>query len=469
MSFKTHLLKFFLVTCLSLISTNLSYAESSTSQVTDFTKVAKKAIPSVVTIRVELKNTGGLGNFFEFQSPFGQDDLFNRFFGLPNSQSHDFKQQGQGSGFIVSPDGYIVTNNHIVKDAEKIEVLLNNGQEYEAKVIGQDPNTDIAIIKIDGKNLPALQFGNSDDLEVGQWVVAIGNALGLNATLTVGVVSAKERSDLGLLNYEDFIQTDAAINRGNSGGPLLNLNAEVIGMNTAIASNTGGNMGIGFAIPSHVIKTIIDQLIHDGSVSRGYIGILMQKVEPDLATAFGLDKAEGILITEIVKNSPAEKAGLMSGDVILKLNNQEVKGLAQFRNTVSMMKQGTSLVLDVNRKGKIIPITVVIGKLDNDIAINGKETPSNTMSKLGISVESTESAQDIGYTEDYGVLVTKVEPNSLASLAGIKKGSLILEVNRQKIRTPGEFNKLVQETESNKPLLLLIKQGSITRFVSIKG
>lgn len=434
----------------------------------NFTWVAKEAIPSVVSIRVQMQSNSSDEDFSSSFGPFN-DDLWRRFFDLPNApnQSQRPLVTGQGSGFLVSADGYILTNNHVVKDATNITVILNDGKEYSAKVIGGDPNTDVAVVKINAQNLPFLKLGNSEELEVGQPVAAIGNPFGLQATLTSGVVSAKGRSNLDITPYEDYIQTDAAINRGNSGGPLLDLNGNVVGITTAIASNTGGYMGIGFAIPSNIIKKIMDQLISTGSVTRGYLGIVLQRIDKDLAQAFNLDSTKGALIAEVAKNSPADKAKLKQGDIILKYDTQTVENIGSFRNTIALIKPGTPITLTVKRQKEMLEIPLTVE------AYPKKDSPTGGESSdlLGLSVQNLtpELAQNLGYQDEQGVIVTKVEPNSISSVAGIKKGSLIIGVNHQKVSTTEEFHDALAKNEQGKPVLLLIKQGQVIRFVSLKA
>jgi serine protease Do len=443
-------------------------------QSNDFRQVAKEAIPAVVSIKVKGQRKQNFRFGFGDQDEDSEDnalgeDFLQRFFGLPRQRKQDqMPIIGQGSGFIVSPDGHVLTNSHVVKDMSEIIVVLNNGKEYPAKIIGQDPNTDVALIKIDANNLPYLRLGNSDDLEVGQWVVAIGNPLGLQASLTAGVVSAKGRNNLDLSRIEDYIQTDAAINRGNSGGPLLNLNSDVIGMNTAIISNlaNGGYMGIGFAIPSNLLKAVMEDLKSDGSFKRGFIGVTLQPVDEDLAKAFGLEHAEGVLIAEVTKDSPADKAGLKRGDVIVKYNQQPVANSGSLRNAVSLMKPGSSLLLTVLRNNKLTDIKVEVGIFPTaqPIAAQIKDL------KLGLEVENlnSENAAKLGYAADQGVVISNVDPMGPAAWAGLKKGALVLEVNKQKVANVDEFHDALQQTAADKPVLLLIKQGETTRFVSFK-
>lgn len=445
----------------------------------DFTAVAKKAIPAVVSIQIKAKDKdssrmSGNPTSSDPLQDFFQDDFFEHFFGRRKQTAAKPREPqvfiGQASGFIVSKDGTIITNNHVVSEASEILVILNDGREFDAKVIGKDPNTDLAVIKIDGdNNFPYLELGNSDNLEVGQWVVAIGNPLGLQASLTVGVVSAKGRNNLDLVRIEDFIQTDATINRGNSGGPLLNLEGDVIGVNTAIASNlsSGGYIGIGFAIPSNMATNVLEQLMKNGSVSRGYLGVILQEVDKGLAQAFGLDRAEGALLAEVQKGSAAENAGLKQGDIILKYNNNKVTNLAGLRNAIAMMPPKTKVLLSYLRDGKLQETTVELGFLAGDALEKGNQKATES---LGITVEplTKEIASNLGLLSEKGVVVSSVDSGSAASFAGIKKGALILSVNQRNVTTPEEFKQYIKETPAGKPVLFLIKQGELTRYISIK-
>lgn len=341
------------------------------SNMVDFRSVAKQGIPAVVSIRVNSKEgTGTAGPFLhdDRYEAFG-DPFWDRFFEtpFPKNKTLQAKQpqlMGQASGFIISPDGYILTNSHVIIDASEIIVTLLNGNEYSAKVIGQDPSTDVALIKIEQEDLPYLKLGDSNRLEVGEWVIAIGTPLGLQASLTAGVVSAIGRNNLELARIEDFIQTDAAVNQGNSGGPLLDLTGNVIGMNTAIVTNKGGGgyMGIGFAIPSNIVKNILEQLKTKGSVTRGYLGLELQKIDGELAAALGLSKPEGSLVSEVVKGSPADKAGVKQGDVIITYNDISVKDNSDLRNTIALATPGQQANIGLLRDGKPLSIDVLIGE-----------------------------------------------------------------------------------------------------------
>lgn len=438
-----------------------------------FAPIAKKATPAAVFIRVEI-NPADNENFGPPSSPYGEnpfgDDFLNRFFGFPpgGHPTPPRPQEGQGSGFLVSTDGYIMTNNHVVRGADKIEVTLNDGQVRVATLVGADPRTDLAIIKIekvDNEDYPFLKLGNSENLEVADWVIAIGNPFQLQASVTVGVVSAKGRQGLRISDYEDFIQTDAAINPGNSGGPLLNLDGDVIGINTAIATRSGGYMGIGFAIPSNIAQHIMNQLIEKGSVTRGFLGIGLQAVDKEIAEGFKLTKTEGILITSVEKNSPAENAGLKQGDILLELNGVPIKSLDTFRNHISMMNPGTETKLKVYRQGKTFFVTVKLTSLPDTAS------PAVVSQKIGIEIEnlSAELARQLGYSSsEEGVVITKVKPGTPAALAGLRPGYLIQAVNHKKVSNTEDYEKAISDNGKNKRIILLVKHGKITRFYSIR-
>lgn len=436
-----------------------------------FTAVAKKSIPAVVFVKVEISPNDLNGYGYPDipqqnpSSPFG-DDFFNRFFGFPNGRPQPQPQLSQGSGFLISTDGFIMTNAHVVKGADKIEVTLNDGQVLPAALIGADPHTDIAIIKIEGKDFPFLTLGDSDSLDIGEWVVAIGSPFQLEASLTVGVVSAKGRQGLHITDLEDFIQTDAAINPGNSGGPLLDLSSNVIGINTAIVSRTGGYMGIGFAIPSNMAKNVMDQLINKGSVTRGFLGVSLQPVDKDIAAGFNLDKAEGVLISDVVKDSPADKAGIKQGDIILEYNGKPIKSYQTFRNEIALMNPGNVVNLKINRKGQILNLPVTLGT-----AAEQASAPGIIGQKIGIEVDNLtpELGKQLGYVRgEEGVVITKVKPGSPAALGGLRPGFLILAVNHKKVTSLAEYTEVLNEAAKNKRILFLVRQGNVTRFYSIR-
>jgi serine protease Do len=436
-----------------------------------FRAVAKQVSPAVVFIKVEKETTGNQPGMTPFGGPFG-DEFFRRFFGTPPDSRGERKPRkrhsvGQGSGFIVTPDGTIMTNNHVVEDASRITVFLQDGRELEAETVGTDPATDVAIIKIDESDLPYLKLGDSDQLEVGDWVLAFGNPFGLSHTLTAGIVSAKGRSGMGLSDYENFIQTDAAINPGNSGGPLVNLDGRVVGMNTAIFSRSGGSMGIGFAIPINMAQQVRTQLVEHGKVTRGHLGVYIQDLNQDLAESFGLPDTKGILIAKIIEDSPAEQAGLEQGDILLTLDGEPVGKVAEFRNRIAMMAPETKIKVGLLRDGKDKTLTVTIGKREDDSEISASEPGS--AAELGMSLQALtpELREQLGYEDETGVLVTDVEPGSPAANAGIARGALILEVNRKPVTSPEQIKQALQDNPG-KPLLLLVRHKDATRYLALK-
>ncbi len=429
----------------------------------EFAQIAKKALPAVVSVRTQYSQKAS-GNREEMSQPFGpfQDDFFERFFGFPMPEQRG-PRKGQGSGFVVTNDGYILTNNHVVREAEQITVSFTDGREFAAKVIGQDPNTDIALLKIEATNLDFLTFDNSDDLDIGEWVMAVGSPLRLQGSVTVGVVSAKGRSELDIAPVEQFIQTDAAINMGNSGGCLLDMDGKVVGMNTAIATNNGGYMGIGFAIPSNILKHVMDQLRENGRVTRGYLGVSLQKIDSKLANAFNLDKSEGALITEVVKDSPADKAGLQGGDVVLKINNKLIENVGALRSMIALMKPGENVTLTVLRNKKQMDISSTIGTHpENDIGL------TDIQSSLGILVQdiTPEIAQQLNLDRDHGVMIKNVDPTSAAQEAGLRRGQIILSVNQTPVNTTEEFFKVMKDAANQKHVLLQVKAGQVVRYIT---
>ncbi|SFI64230.1 DegQ family serine endoprotease [Nitrosomonas sp. Nm34] len=448
-----------------------------------FASVARAVSPSVVFIQVEGKASREATPFFppfDDEWPFS-DDFFKRFFGdrlpgIPSSPYSDKPQEErrimeQGSGFVfetrslLSDKTYILTNNHVVENADKIRVEFQDGRQFVAKVTGRDPQSDIAVIEINARGYPALTLADSSKLEVGEWVVAIGNPFGLSHTLTVGVVSAKGRTSLGINDYEDFIQTDAAINPGNSGGPLVNLDGEVVGINTAIFSRSGGYMGVGFAIPSNLAKAITTQLIEHGEVTRGYLGIVIQQLTSDLAESFGIEASQGILVAQVSKHSPAEKAGLQQGDIIERFQGELVKDVGSFRNQVALLAPGTTVELTILRNGKKKNVEVEIGKLIKEKLPT--EQTSQRAEDIGLTVQTLtpQLAEQFGATAGEGVIVTEVRPGSVAAMSGIKSGTIILQVNRKAVKNTAEFQRAIKESRSDKRLLLLIREGDTQRFV----
>lgn len=436
-----------------------------------FSSIVKKVEPSVVFIKVEKEVEAGRqfqyqGNPFDF---FGPDPL-ERFFKQPRQQpAPRRKVQGLGSGFIISADGYILTNHHVVGDADEITVTTIDGKKYKARRIGTDPKSDIAVIKVKGKKeLPFLEFGDSSKLNVGEWVIAIGNPFGLTRTVSVGVVSAKGRSGMGITDYEDFIQTDAAINRGNSGGPLLNTRGKVIGMNTAIFSQTGGNMGIGFAIPANMVRKIMAQLIKNGKVVRGYLGIGIEEVTPENAEDLRLKVKEGVLVTQVQPGTAADKAGLRRYDVIMKFDGRTFDTLSSFRNYVSLQPPGAKKKLLVNRDGKQMNLEVVIGTHPDSVKtpITKRETIETEL-EFKVRDLTPKLARQFGYKEKNGVMITAVEPGSDAAAKGLRPGVLILEVNRKRVPNAEAFFEALEKNSKRDSVTLLLKFNDNTWIATV--
>ncbi|MGH7827878.1 MAG: DegQ family serine endoprotease [Candidatus Binatia bacterium] len=434
----------------------------------DFVALSKKMRPIVVNISTtQVSEARGQGP--EFSSPFGEDDPFNdfwrRFFGGPIPRGPQ-RQRSLGSGFIIDSDGSILTNNHVVENASKIVVKFSDDQEYEAKVIGRDPKTDIAIIKVDAKgDLTTATLGDSDNLEVGEWVMAIGNPFGLDSTVTSGIVSAKGRH-IGQGPYDNFIQTDASINPGNSGGPLINLRGEVIGINTAIFSRTGGNIGIGFAIPINLVKELLPQLKGKGKVTRGYLGVLIQRVTPEIAESLGMDKARGALVANVSKDGPAEKAGVKVGDVIVEFDGKEVKDSGDLPFIVARTAVDKKVRMKLLRDKKEITLTVAVGELkDEEVVAAAPEK-----GELGLTVQklTPQMAESLGLEKADGVVVTAVEPGSAADESGIRRGDVILEIDRKPVRSLEEYKKLVAAIRKGRGVLFLVRRGESTLFLALK-
>jgi serine protease Do len=453
----------------SRVSLKLADPNEGPSRVT-MAPAAHAAMPSVVKIsssKVVKQATG-------FSGPQGMDPLFRQFFGngqgfQPQApQSH--REGGLGSGVIISSDGYILTNNHVVDGATDVRVTLPDRREFKATVIGTDARTDIALVKIDASNLPAITVGNSSKLQVGDAVLAIGNPYGVGQTVTMGIVSATGRSDLGIEEYEDFIQTDAPINPGNSGGALVNDRGELIGINTAIlAQESGGNQGIGFAVPVNLARQVMDQIETQGHVTRSYLGVNIQEVSPAIAKALGLGGPEGALVTAVSNDSPAEKAGLKVGDVILSINGAAVTERNQLRMQVSMMRPNQNVKLKVFRNGHDLEVTVMLSELPTEkVAKAETEHDTRNASLEGVSVDDLDSrtARQLGLPAGTkGAVVTEVDPASQAASAGLKEGDVIQEVNRQPIANAADFARALKGR--NGESLLLVNRGGNEMFLAV--
>jgi serine protease Do len=406
----------------------------------NFAQLAKTVKPGVVNIRTVKTMKGGgpvfrhfFGNPFGPQNPRGEKDPFHEFFG-PFSErgpSRDFKQRSLGSGFIISKDGYIVTNNHVIDNADEIKVKLADGKEYDAKLVGRDPNTDLALIKIKGSSdLVPLEMGDSDNLDVGSWVVAIGSPFGLEQTVTAGIVSAKGRV-IGAGPYDNFIQTDASINPGNSGGPLLNMNGEVVGINTAIVAQ---GQGIGFAIPVKMAQGIIAQLKDHGSVTRGWLGVGIQDLTPELAEYYGMKDKKGVLVSQVFKGDPAEKAGVKSNDIIIAVDGKPVNTSRELSATIAGLEVGKRTAITVVRNGKEETFYAELAKRQDADLVARQELEDNGDLGMQVTELTPEAARRFGHAEDEkGILVVGVQPGSKADAAGIQQGDLLKEVNRKPV------------------------------------
>jgi serine protease Do len=429
--------------------------------------LADKLIPAVVSIQTE--TTVKVQNFGGF---FG-DDFFDQFFnfGMPKQQKpkeSERKQQGQGSGVIINSSGQVLTNNHVVESTDQIIVVLSDKREFKAKIVGTDKQTDIAVLQMEGevKGLPVASLGNSDALRVGEWVIAIGNPFGLSQTVTKGIVSAKGVHNRGITSYENFIQTDAAINPGNSGGGLFNLSGELIGINTAILSRSGGFQGIGFAIPVNLAKSIMGDLLSDGKVSRGWLGVSIQDISSSIAKALNLKPAKGALISEVFENSPADKGGMKVGDVVRSINGKAIEDANDLRNTVAMLRPGESADFEILRDGKNLKLKINIALRDEDNLAgampNSKDNDKKAESgKNDWGIQATEltkaQRKEAGLSESsVGVLVVSVEEKSPAGKAGVKKGDIIMTANHKGLASLKDFNSVFGENA--KTMLLLIRR-----------
>ena len=419
-----------------------------------FVELVKKVTPSVVNIstisRKKIEQP-----FFEF-SPF-----FDEFFGGGTPRYR--RDRSLGSGFIINKSGYIVTNDHVVRDAESIQVKLSNENVYEGRIVGRDPKTDIAVIKIDAReDLPVAVLADSDKLLVGQWAIAIGNPFGLDRTVTVGVVSATGRSNMGIETYEDFIQTDASINPGNSGGPLLNVHGEVIGINTAIVA---AGQGIGFAIPVNMAKQIVTQLVAKGSVTRGWLGVSIQPVTGEIAKEFGLKKAQGVLVADVMEGSPAAKGGIKQGDIILDFGGAEIRDAQHLQRVVAETAPGKTVPVTVFRGGREVKLSITSASADSATARQARpqgETPD----LIGLMVDELPS--DLRRRGATGVVVTDVEEGGIAAEAGIRRGDVIVSVNRKQVATPAEYDRAMADAERRGTAILLVRRGGTGIFFSLR-
>ncbi len=445
----------------------LAHAASTNPQgLPDFIDLAKELRPAVVNIST---SQAGGGRQPSPPSPFGEEDPFSefwrRFFGDPMPRG-PYRQKSLGSGFVVDREGYILTNNHVVESGDKIIVRLSDDKEFEAKLVGRDPKTDIAVIKIDADiTLQIAPLGDSDQLEVGEWVLAIGNPFGLEHSVTSGIVSAKGRH-IGAGPYDNFIQTDASINPGNSGGPLINLQGKVVGINTAIFSRGGGNIGIGFAIPINLAKELLPQLKSKGKVTRGWLGVVIQGVTPAIAESLGMDEARGALVANVSSDGPAERAGIQIGDVIVEFNNQRVKESNDLPIIVARTPVGKKVGVTVLRDGRDVKLSVTIGELKDEEVL----ASSKGKGGLGLTVQrvTPQIAESLGLGRAEGVVITMVEPGSPAEEAGLRRGDVILEIDRKSTLKLSDYQKAVTRIKKGKGVLFLVRRGGATLFLALK-
>ena len=458
---------------LSLLVVAFSFASASAQAIQNsYADLVNKVAPAVVTIRSTERARAAQ------QFPFSDDPNLREFFGdrMPQQQQPPQRVQGVGSGVIVNSDGYILTNHHVVDGALEIKVELTDNRTFTAKLVGSDAPSDLAVLKIDAKDLPVLHLGDSDKVRVGDFVLAVGNPLGIGQTVTSGIVSAKGRTTgLSDGSFEDFLQTDAAINRGNSGGALVNTTGELIGINSQILSPSGGSIGIGFAIPSNMARAVMDQLMKTGKVRRGMLGVTIQSVDADLASSLSLPAARGAIVTSVSSGGPAEKAGLKRGDVITAINKQPVIDNNSLRNLVATQPPGSSVEVTASRNGRDQNFQVALAELPERRPESEDEDTGSTSAtgnqKYGLSLQpfTPGMAERSGLeANDEGLFVTRIDPSGSAAEAGIRQGDLILEVNRQPVRTVAEFSAAMQRSGA-KPALVLVKRRGGVIYLTLKA
>jgi serine protease Do len=448
-----------------------------------FKEVSRSVSPSVVNIRsTQQRQVTNQSNPRTPNSPF-DDEFFRRFFGDefrefrfgPDSPMQPMPRIGEGTGVVIREDGHIVTNNHVVQDATNIRVTLNDERQYDGRVIGTDPESDLAVIKIDANDLTPATFGDSDAIDVGEWVLAIGSPLGLQRTVTAGIISAKGRGTMGLADIGDFIQTDAAINPGNSGGPLVNLYGQVVGINTAISTRTGGYMGVGFAIPSNIVNPVVNSIIETGKVERGWLGVSIQPLNDELAESFDFT-GQGVLVGDVLPDTPAQEAGLEAGDIVTSINGRRVSNPSQLLNSIAEMRPGSEARLEVFRDGQSDQFTVTLGdRSQQQLSQRGENSRApqrgGATEKLGMSVGplTSELAQQLGAANERGVVVMQVEPASAAAEAGLQQGDIITRVGDQRVRSPQDLAQALDDADLDKGVRLKIFSQGASRFVVLKS
>ncbi len=451
-------------------------AAAITTSTNGFTEVARHVTPAVVNITTVMTERVSDG----FSAPDELRDRMEEFFGRPfgprgrgpaDPFEHRGPRRGQGSGVIISSDGYILTNNHVIAKAHEVSVTLPDKREFKGKIIGADPKSDLAVVKINAGSLPAIPWGDASQLQVGEYVLAVGNPFGLNSTVTLGIVSAVGRGHMGITQYEDFIQTDAAINPGNSGGALVNTKGELVGINTAIFSQTGGYQGVGFAVSTTMAKPIYESLVKTGKVVRGYLGIGLQDLSQDLATSFNIKDSKGALVSDVKEDSPADQAGLKQGDVIIEYQGISVEDGVALQRLVTRTPIGSKVPLKVVRDGRAREVTVRVGEQPDQSRVAQAEVGQNEYALAGLSVEDLDqaTARELGLTgKTQGIVVTKVEPDSGAEKAGLLPGDVIREVNRQPVRSVRDFEKVSTLMKKGDRVLILVNRQGNALFLSAK-
>lgn len=436
-------------------------------------QVTQDVTPAVVNISSSQKVSSApdrdMDPFFKnfpFHDFFG-DDFFRQFGQRPPGESTPMRVQ-MGSGFIVSPDGTILTNAHVVKDMDDITVMLPGKRSYKGKVVGADSESDIAVVKIEAKDLPVVKFGDSSKLKVGEIVMAIGNPFGLNGTVTQGIVSATGRTNVGIIDYEDFIQTDAAINPGNSGGPLVNIQGQVVGITTAIATRSGGYQGIGFAIPANSARLVMDEILKEGKVRRGMLGVNIQDVTEALAKSFGRPDTSGALVSQVIPGSPSEKAGIKPGDIILSFNGAPISGASELKNMVGQVKPGSVVKLTLFRNKQTMDVAVTVTERTAKAAESAMESQGESSKELGITVEPTPAdvAKKLNLKEGSGVLIKEMEPDGLGGKMGLRSGDVVLQVDDKDVHDVNSFNQSIVDSKKSGIIRLRIQRGTATIYLA---
>jgi serine protease Do len=454
-----------LFTVLAVTASGAKAQQGKGASLSDFNEtliaVSKKATPAVVNISAIRTAPAVSGNL-------PMDPHFHFKFKTPPDQPK--KHAARGSGVIFNDRGYIVTNNHVVKDTRDIKITLSDKREFSCTIVGTDPATDIAVIKIDKlpKDLPTMKIGDSDKMRVGELVIAIGNPFGFSHTVTMGIISATGRQNVGLADYENYIQTDAAINPGNSGGALVNIKGELIGINTAIYSRGGGSLGIGFAIPSGMVRQVVDELVAGGKVIRGWLGVYIQDVTKEISESFRYSRDTGALVSDVMKGSPAEKSDIKVGDIITKINERDISDVSHLRRLVARMKPGTDAKVSVFRDGKLFDLAMPIGTLPDKMDTE-KSIKSESVDEIGVTVKDLN--EDLAYrykiSDQSGVVVIKLKANTPAFNAGIIVGDLVREIDRKPVADTKDYRSIMKEGKDRKNLLLLIKRAGVNKFVVV--